>query len=393
MTYAIINDRLLSEGQPVAFRPTPNVGGRIEPWLIVVHDTAGRVEKGTSVDWLCNPRSKASAHLVIERDGTVTQLAAFDRATWHAGPSTWKGCSNCNGFSIGIELVNPGRLLSRGDAAVAWFGQTWPKSELIHLATHAHGDGWWLPYTDAQLEACRGIVRALIEAYPTITDIAAHWQIAPGRKVDTGPHFPLADLHLLLQAAGREAPDRQMVRAAQERLAALGYFPGGIDGNVGPRTRSAVRSFQEQNGLVVTGTLDPTTIAAIEDANARPAVTGPRESVRAGDVPHAQDARRAKRAIEGTGAVLAGEAAAEAAKTPAADVAVLPLDTVDDWVTRVEQGRSLGDRLMDIAHWLASPRGQLTSLMLLALLAAWFIADRIDWRGLLDFRSGRQVSH
>ena len=43
---------------------------------------------------------------------------------------------------------------------------------------------------------------------------------------------------------------------AQVRLTRLGYSPGPIDGDFGPRTSRAIRDYQIDNGLPVTGRLD-----------------------------------------------------------------------------------------------------------------------------------------
>ena len=48
---------------------------------------------------------KVSAHIVIDREGGVTQYVPFDRRAWHAGESVYAGRTRCNDFSIGIELV------------------------------------------------------------------------------------------------------------------------------------------------------------------------------------------------------------------------------------------------------------------------------------------------
>ena len=47
---------------------------------------------------------RVSAHLLIRRDGDLTQYAPFHCRAWHAGPSEYAGRSRCNDFSIGIEL-------------------------------------------------------------------------------------------------------------------------------------------------------------------------------------------------------------------------------------------------------------------------------------------------
>ncbi|MGH8499395.1 MAG: 1,6-anhydro-N-acetylmuramyl-L-alanine amidase AmpD, partial [Methylococcales bacterium] len=47
---------------------------------------------------------KVSAHVLIRRTGEIAQYVPFDRRAWHAGKSSYEGRSNCNDYSIGIEL-------------------------------------------------------------------------------------------------------------------------------------------------------------------------------------------------------------------------------------------------------------------------------------------------
>jgi len=197
VTYAAKSHKLRRDGVPVPFRATPNKGGAITPEVIVLHDTAGRLDGVSSVDWLCNKAAKASAHFVVGLDGEVTQLAPTNVATWHAGASRWDGRANVNGFSVGIEIVNPGILQDAGAGkAKAWFGQVFDVAEagIEARTTPEHGSGLWMPYTEEQIDAVIGICSALVAAHPTIGDITTHWAISPGRKVDTNPLFPLAQV-------------------------------------------------------------------------------------------------------------------------------------------------------------------------------------------------------
>ncbi len=57
----------------IDFRPTPNKGGKYIPQYLVMHYTAATEAKG-SISWLLSKEAKASAHLIIDRDGTITQL-------------------------------------------------------------------------------------------------------------------------------------------------------------------------------------------------------------------------------------------------------------------------------------------------------------------------------
>ena len=194
VTLTVKSHRLQRDGMPVPFQATPNKGGTITPEVIVLHDTAGRLDHEGSVRWLCDKAAKASAHFVLGRAGEVVQLAPTNVSTWHAGRSAYRGRANVNGFSIGIEIVNPG-IMQRGAAghARAWFGQEFELSKygIEAKSTPEHGSGLWMPYTEAQIQAVIEMCAALVAAYPTITDLTTHWAISPGRKVDTNPLFPL----------------------------------------------------------------------------------------------------------------------------------------------------------------------------------------------------------
>ena len=180
------------DDKQVKFRLTPNIGGSLaKPTVIIMHDTAGRLDPITSVDWLTNKAAKASAHLVVGRNpGEIWQLAPFNRQTWHAGKSIYKGRSGVNLFGIGIEFVNPGALNSGGRA---WFGQSFNIKEygIERAKTEYHGDAWWMPYTPFQISFAVEISNLLMAEYKTIADISAHYIIAPKRKVDVNPLFPL----------------------------------------------------------------------------------------------------------------------------------------------------------------------------------------------------------
>lgn len=165
-------------------------GGDMIPTLIIIHDTAGRLDKFSSVNWFKSEECTTSAHVVVELDGTITQMVDFNKRAWHAGASEWNGKSNCNTFSIGIEIVNPGKLDKDGRA---WFHKKTEKgfTGIKRAKTTAHGDGWWLDYTPEQLAAVTALCKELVTCYPSIDEIVTHWMVSPKRKIDTGPLFPL----------------------------------------------------------------------------------------------------------------------------------------------------------------------------------------------------------
>lgn len=183
----------------LAYMAAHHVGGEISPEIVILHDTAGRLEKGNSAAYLAsNNTGKVSVHFVLERDGTITQLVPTNRRANHAGKSSFHGKDRCNDFSIGIEIVNPGKMTGMSSAplqADAWWGQTFIDGEEGNLAyreTHIHGSGFWMYYTEAQITALIELLEVLFRDIPTLKDITTHWYVSPGRKIDTNPLFPLA---------------------------------------------------------------------------------------------------------------------------------------------------------------------------------------------------------
>jgi AmpD protein len=122
---------------------------------------------------------RVSSHVLIARDGALTQYVPFDERAWHAGTSHWRGRDGCNDFSIGIELEGADDV----------------------------------PYDDRQYDALAELVAALQRAYPSLADgwIAGHSDIAPGRKTDPGPAFDWQQLERAIR--GRGAAFRREVLA------------------------------------------------------------------------------------------------------------------------------------------------------------------------------------
>jgi N-acetylmuramoyl-L-alanine amidase len=163
------------------------------PLAIVMHYTAGHTLEN-AVRTLTKPpvvkdgkTTGSSAHIVIGRDGAVVQLVAFNRVSWHAGPSVWNGRDKLNDWSIGIELVNLG-----------WSTKELPQRDVVEI----DGDEWQV-YPEAQLAALDGVVKALLAAYPAIGEVVGHEDICipRGRKKDPGPAFPMARYRALAERA------------------------------------------------------------------------------------------------------------------------------------------------------------------------------------------------
>ena len=88
------------------FVPSPNFGERRggRPNCLILHYT-GMPTAGGALDLLTDPASEVSAHYFVWENGRIDQLVAEERRAWHAGKAFWKGESDLNSVSIGIEIV------------------------------------------------------------------------------------------------------------------------------------------------------------------------------------------------------------------------------------------------------------------------------------------------
>lgn len=155
----------------------------------VAHFTSGASGR-SSIEFWGTPEAKgAEAHVVIDRDGSVLQVRPFDQQADHAGRSQWK-CPNTgrmfywlNKCSIGIEFANAG-----DDMRVA---KQCSKLSFVR-ARHKNGgpEIQWEAYPVAQILAGIEVFRAIVKRY-NLDDLVGHDDIAPDRKNDPGPAFPM----------------------------------------------------------------------------------------------------------------------------------------------------------------------------------------------------------
>ena len=162
--------------EPARQCPSPNQDARpdgAQPELLIVHGISlppgefggPQVEQlfTNTLDWDSHPYfgeirgMQVSAHLLVKRDGELIQFVPFTQRAWHAGASSFRGRGCCNDYSIGIELEGADEI----------------------------------PYADRQYEVLIEVSKALLQAYPEMSarEIAAHSDIAPGRKTDPGAAF------------------------------------------------------------------------------------------------------------------------------------------------------------------------------------------------------------
>jgi N-acetylmuramoyl-L-alanine amidase len=174
---------------------------------LIHHYTAGRSYE-SSLAWFKDPASKVSAHFLIGRDGRIVQMVPLDRPAWHAGKdSQWKPKGQLlpdkglNFYSIGIEFDNHGPLtFIQGKGCQTWFGKIVPPSEVAEVDPSMPGAfnrRFWHSYSEEQIEIAQDLSMALVRGLGLI-DILGHSDIAPGRKQDPGPVFPLAHIRSLV---------------------------------------------------------------------------------------------------------------------------------------------------------------------------------------------------
>lgn len=152
--------------------PSPNWDERALPITMVVLHYTGMPTAEEALARLCDPEAKVSAHYFIDEEGTVTRLVPEDKRAWHAGRSYWRGVTDINSASIGIELANPG---------------------------HEWG---YRPFPEAQMEALLPLLADIIDRHRIPrANVVGHSDIAPARKDDPGELFDwerLARLRLAL---------------------------------------------------------------------------------------------------------------------------------------------------------------------------------------------------
>ncbi len=175
---------------------TPNRGNPFAPDLpdtIVIHYT-DLPSAEEAVNRLCDPAAQVSAHLVIGRDATVWQLLPFNIVGWHAGISQHTGRDGLNKYALGIEMDNAGRLQQDKDQFISWCKRLYPRDEVV-CAVHPNETGlsYWHRYPDLQICKLEMICRILANYYP-IRWLVGHDEIAPERKCDPGPAFPMLEL-------------------------------------------------------------------------------------------------------------------------------------------------------------------------------------------------------
>ncbi|MCW2389824.1 N-acetylmuramoyl-L-alanine amidase [Sphingobium sp. B11D3B] len=161
--------------------PSPNFDDRTLPVSILVLHYTGMPDAQSAINWMANPDSKVSAHYVVTEEGKVVRMVDETKRAWHAGRAWWRGITDINSASIGIEIVNPG---------------------------HEWG---YRPFPQAQIDALIPLVHDIMQRHRiTRGNVVGHSDVAPVRKQDPGELFPwskLARLRLALPRPTRNLMD------------------------------------------------------------------------------------------------------------------------------------------------------------------------------------------
>ena len=162
-------------------RPSPNFDDRALPVTMIVLHYTGMPDCQGAMDRMTSPEARVSAHYCIDEDGTVYRLVDEAKRAWHAGKSYWRGVTDVNSASVGIEIVNPG---------------------------HEFG---YRPFPDDQVAAVISLVSSIKERCGIGRgNVVGHSDIAPARKEDPGELFPweaLARRRLALPSPTRDLMD------------------------------------------------------------------------------------------------------------------------------------------------------------------------------------------
>jgi N-acetylmuramoyl-L-alanine amidase len=209
----------------VILAPSSNFDARTgPPDMLILHYT-GMQTGAAALQRLADPAARVSAHYLVEEDGRVFGLVPEERRAWHAGKSFWRGETDINARSIGIEIVNPG---------------------------HEFG---YRPFPKPQIEAVIALVTDIRGRWSIENArILGHSDVAPERKEDPGELFPwrwLAEAGHGLWAEPAPAPGSPLaegdegpgVFALQAGLTRLGY-DSAPSGTYDAATSTIVRAFQ-----------------------------------------------------------------------------------------------------------------------------------------------------
>lgn len=189
---------------------------------IVIHHTDMTSAQG-ALDRLCDKNIGVSSHYLIDKMGGIYHLVNTTERAFHAGASCWRGISNVNDYSIGIELDNNG-------------------SE---------------PFGNQQMDSLISLIKELFQKHPIEQrNVVAHADVAPNRKVDPNHHFNwqlLAENNIgiypnikmndatILHKYGMQSAD---IMNLKQKLSAYGYLIANLDNEFDLELLNVIHAFK-----------------------------------------------------------------------------------------------------------------------------------------------------
>lgn len=206
-----------------------------------------------------------SAHFLVldEDDNKIYSLVPLEQRAWHAGVSAFRGRTNINDTSVGIEIVNDG---------IAKEYRSDPNP--YHPYDH------YVDYKPIQIEKVAQIIKYVAEKYNIpARNIVAHSDIAPSRKKDPGAKFPWKELYDKYNiGAWYDEADKQefmdeekfkatSIREIKDELRKYGYEINRLD-EWDKESKDVVYAFQLHfNPKNTTGEMDLETFAILKALN------------------------------------------------------------------------------------------------------------------------------
>jgi N-acetylmuramoyl-L-alanine amidase len=140
--------------------PSPSFDERLLPVSMVVLHYTGMQDAASAIARLSDVEAKVSCHYLVSEDGKIVRMVDESKRAWHAGSSFWRGITDINSASIGIEIVNPGHELG------------------------------YRPFPDEQMSALIPLVADIVKRHKIPrANVVGHSDVAPLRKKDPGELF------------------------------------------------------------------------------------------------------------------------------------------------------------------------------------------------------------
>ncbi|QQE09967.1 N-acetylmuramoyl-L-alanine amidase [Planctomycetota bacterium] len=163
--------------------------------LVVIHTTEGSYQ--SAINWFNNPAANVSAHYVIDKDGSATQMVSswstawtqtyvnkralsFEMAGYSNDPNTWVYCEHEPEYVAGAKNYRPN--LYKLANIVAFFMEKTTGSGITYDIPNAHPTdvGYYYSSNGPRLSS-------------SVKGVVGHNQVQADQKSDPGQYFPWAD--------------------------------------------------------------------------------------------------------------------------------------------------------------------------------------------------------